>query len=81
MKKNSSKSFYTCATQVLHPFLLLHGCWDEDFLAPEPLQIYIVSNSPFNLTAAAEVLIVNTFDVSMNVCDDCTRRACRCVYV
>lgn len=70
MKKCGSCLFHNSAIHVLHTFLLLHVGWDEAALVHKPLKIYIVSNRwpPFNLTAAAEVLIVITCNVSMNMC-------------
>ncbi len=73
---------YQCNSSLAHT-LLLHGYWHEDFIPQRPLHIYFVSNwcPPFNLTAAAEVLIVITCNVSMNVCVWWMRSCARqCVY-
>lgn len=75
--------FHASAIQVLHTFCYFMAVGMRIFIVQKPPQMYIVSNwcPPFNLTAAAEVLIVITCDVSMNMCmcDECTC-ACPRVY-
>lgn len=80
--ESGSCLFQTSAIQVLHIFCYIMG---RVFYTSQASQyLYIVSNwcPPFNLTAAAEVLIVNTCDVCLNMCDECPcARQCVCWYL